>query len=107
MKHTFSNEEGIDRNLFYKNISLIFLLLDLTSMSFWTWVLPIYDRMNVKIVKLLKIGWISRYSYNIYFLKLLIDKNKYTKNGQTEVVKYLHSFFEVRIFKNYKKKLQT
>ena len=36
VKQTFSNEEGIDRNLFYKNISLIFLLLDLTSMSFWT-----------------------------------------------------------------------
>ena len=26
VKQTFSNEEGIDRNLFYKNIRLIFLL---------------------------------------------------------------------------------
>jgi len=82
-------------------------------MSYWTWILPIYDRMN-KIVELLKsVEFLdiqqtsSSKLRRVIFFELQIDKNKCTKNGQTEVVKYLHSFFEVRIFKNYKKKLQT
>ena len=54
----------------------------------------------LKSVEFLDIQQTSSYQIEkkYIFLKLLIDKNKYTKNGQTEVVKYLHSFFEVRIF---------